>query len=496
MSSLRQRVRTALRWLLGPALRAVDRRIARRVQGFEDRISHAERDIDALRSYGQLLAGSLSPTADSGLSPAAQVAPEASEAIVPAKIPTAPNGRVRFVDRLSCPVCRTDVEVVPELVTTDGRVKRGHVPCPTCQTVVGVVRDFRIDFRTPGVRPASSGPARVIPPVGELRLQYDDERVRRSGDWVSWDDRYAISHGSVTDSLEYRGTFTDALVHMVIHDRGGIVDFFVDGRHAGTADLYCGDWFVMPFTMVSDLPFEEHEIRIIPRGTKNAASAGCDVFFGELVLLGPRTDPAFGEAKPLNRGNPYTPVFERYISQVPEGELILEVGGGERRRLRPGYVNLEYMSVESADVFGDIQHLPFRDGSFTLALAQAVFEHVTDPYAAAAELVRVARPGGFVVIDAAFMQPLHAAPHHYFNITPMGMTELLNKSCTIVEVDHYDGLAGTVDWMLKSVGGPSKVSDEEYARVIAGIRAIEKKMSHEEFRAAASGFWVVARKPD
>ncbi len=186
----------------------------------------------------------------------------------------------------------------------------------------------------------------------------------------------------------------DAITHLVVHPGGGIVDFFVDGRHAAMADLYNGGWFVLSFAAASDLPFDEHVLRIQPRGAKNNESAASEVFLAELVLQGPRTDPDFGQAQPINRGNPYMEVFERYIEQVPADELILEVGGGERRRVRPGYVNLEYLSFECADVYGDIHHLPFQDGTFSLVLAQAVFEHVIDPYTAAEELVRVSKPGG------------------------------------------------------------------------------------------------------
>src|SRR4051812_11897411 len=44
----------------------------------------------------------------------------------------------------------------------------------------------------------------------------------------------------------------------------------------------------------------------------------------------------------------------------------------------------------------DVEHLPFPDGAFGAVLAQTVFEHVPDPAAVTAELVRVTRPGGRV----------------------------------------------------------------------------------------------------
>lgn len=51
-------------------------------------------------------------------------------------------------------------------------------------------------------------------------------------------------------------------------------------------------------------------------------------------------------------------------------------------------------------VAGDVTRLPFRDGAFDLAVAVTVLEFVADPDRAFAELVRVLRPGGRVVVGA------------------------------------------------------------------------------------------------
>jgi hypothetical protein len=477
----------------------VDRRVGWRLRQLEDeygeRLSRAERDIRGFEGYAQLIAGALAAPGDPHAAGNGHSAAPAADLPVSTLSTTADSDRqIGFLDRLACPVCRADVEVVPEIVTADGRVKRGYVPCAGCQEVIALVRDFRADFLTRGAPiPSLIEPPRVVPVVGELRIPFDDDRLRRVGDWESWDGRYVLSHGHVADSLEYRGRFTDALVHLVYHVNGGIVDFFVDGAHVGMADLYSDNWNALPFMIATDLPLSEHVLRIQPRGTRNASATAADVFVHELVLHGPRTEPDFEEPQPLHRGNPYTDVFERSVSEVPQGQLILEVGGGERRRQLPGYINLEFLSFEAADVYGNIQHLPFRDDTFGLVLAQAVFEHVPDPFAAAAEMIRVTRPGGRIVVDVAFMQPLHAAPYHYFNMTPMGLVELF-KSCNIVEVDHYDDLVFVVDWLLRSVGAHEKVTAGEFGAVIDGVRAMAAKLSHDDVRPAASGFWVAAAK--
>jgi ubiquinone/menaquinone biosynthesis C-methylase UbiE len=47
---------------------------------------------------------------------------------------------------------------------------------------------------------------------------------------------------------------------------------------------------------------------------------------------------------------------------------------------------------------GDVQALSFRDGTFDVCRAQRLLEHVPDPDRALAEMARVTRPGGRVVV--------------------------------------------------------------------------------------------------
>jgi SAM-dependent methyltransferase len=72
-------------------------------------------------------------------------------------------------------------------------------------------------------------------------------------------------------------------------------------------------------------------------------------------------------------------------------------------------------------VVGDVHHLPFADGSLGGVLALNVFEHLADPARAAAELRRCLAPGSKVVIQTAFLQPLHADPYHFYNSTEVGI---------------------------------------------------------------------------
>lgn len=56
---------------------------------------------------------------------------------------------------------------------------------------------------------------------------------------------------------------------------------------------------------------------------------------------------------------------------------------------------LENPVVDEAHVF-DGKHVPLPDGSVDLVLSDHVFEHIADPAAAAAELDRLLKPGGWI----------------------------------------------------------------------------------------------------
>lgn len=49
-------------------------------------------------------------------------------------------------------------------------------------------------------------------------------------------------------------------------------------------------------------------------------------------------------------------------------------------------------------VSGDLGHLPFRDGAFTVVFSRSVFEHLANPKQVLQEFHRVLKPNGFCVI--------------------------------------------------------------------------------------------------
>jgi hypothetical protein len=141
----------------------------------------------------------------------------------------------------------------------------------------------------------------------------------------------------------------------------------------------------------------------------------------------------------------YSTLLVAMVGRYSEG-LILDCGAGKRNHYYDNVVNYEIVDYDSTDVIGVGECLPFKDGVFDAVISIAVLEHVRDPFACAAEIVRVLKPGGELVCSVPFLQPLHGFPHHYYNMTPQGLQALFERSLVVDSLTVPE--AGLPIWSL------------------------------------------------
>ena len=149
--------------------------------------------------------------------------------------------------------------------------------------------------------------------------------------------------------------------------------------------------------------------------------------------------------------NPYH--FDNKLLKGRIGELggsltgrMLDVGCGERPHaaLFPNidrYFGIEHLgaviNVEQSlaasvahvrhiiDAFAEGERLPFRERSFDSCIAIEVLEHVPDPTLVVAEMRRVVKPGGAVMVTVPFVGELHQTPYDFRRFTIFGIEGLL-----------------------------------------------------------------------
>jgi SAM-dependent methyltransferase len=150
-------------------------------------------------------------------------------------------------------------------------------------------------------------------------------------------------------------------------------------------------------------------------------------------------------------GHPYSPAVLAMIGRCTNG-LVLDCGAGRRDIYYDNVVNYEIVDYDTTDVIGLGEKLPFHDDVFDAIISIAVLEHVRDPFACAAELIRVLKPSGELVCSVPFLQPLHGYPHHYYNMTAQGLRALFERSLIIDDLRVVsEGLpVWSLTWIIRS----------------------------------------------
>lgn len=134
----------------------------------------------------------------------------------------------------------------------------------------------------------------------------------------------------------------------------------------------------------------------------------------------------------IKRARSFFPrLADRIASTTVEPRILLIGAGG----LGPGLETIIHRSgfrfLETDISIGpriqlvcDAHHLPFLDGSFDAVFAQAVLEHVADPWQCVREIHRVLQPQGIVYAGTPFLQQVHGGAYDFTRFTYRGHRRL------------------------------------------------------------------------
>lgn len=120
---------------------------------------------------------------------------------------------------------------------------------------------------------------------------------------------------------------------------------------------------------------------------------------------------------------------------------VLDVGCGTmpyRAVTLPLVRSYDSLDVEArapgVTYLADVQSMPeVPDSRYDTVLCSEVLEHIPRPEAALAEIHRVLRPKGRLLLSVPFLSRLHEEPHDYYRYTEHGLRELLGRQGFVVE---------------------------------------------------------------
>lgn len=119
--------------------------------------------------------------------------------------------------------------------------------------------------------------------------------------------------------------------------------------------------------------------------------------------------------------------MESFLKEFASAEETLDLGAGRStyQDLFPNRISMDIDPTAAPDVVGDIHDLPFSNERFPLILCTEVLEHCYSPHKAIAEMKRVLKPAGRLILTTRFIFPLHEIPNDYFRYTKYGLRSLL-----------------------------------------------------------------------
>jgi SAM-dependent methyltransferase len=150
---------------------------------------------------------------------------------------------------------------------------------------------------------------------------------------------------------------------------------------------------------------------------------------------------------PIHR-RPLTAIVAAAAAATPPGSDVLDAGAG-RAPYRSLFDHCRYVAQDwpssvhgsaRIDVVADLRDLPLEDRTFDLVLCTEVLEHLPDPRPAMAEMRRVLRPGGRLIVTVPFVIELHEEPYDYLRYTSYALRALVEDAG--LEVDDVRPLTG------------------------------------------------------
>jgi SAM-dependent methyltransferase len=102
------------------------------------------------------------------------------------------------------------------------------------------------------------------------------------------------------------------------------------------------------------------------------------------------------------------------------------------------YDILDVQPGPTVTIVADLQDCPqIEDNTYDVIICTQVLEHVPNPFKAVAELHRILKPGGHLIVTVPAAYPYHAVPRDYWRFTKDSLELLFNERFKDAQVTSY-----------------------------------------------------------
>lgn len=166
--------------------------------------------------------------------------------------------------------------------------------------------------------------------------------------------------------------------------------------------------------------------------------------------------------------------LEKFLARHSSDEkLVLDIGcaDGKYRKYFPNRVGLDIEEGKGVDIIGDAHDLPFENDKFDMVLCTEVLEHLHSPHVAIAEMYRVLKKGGTLILTTRFIFSIHDAPHDYYRFTKYGLQYLLKDKFGIIEMEEETSTKDTFAVLLQRVGYQTNMLGGKFTKAMVFLAA-------------------------
>jgi SAM-dependent methyltransferase len=134
--------------------------------------------------------------------------------------------------------------------------------------------------------------------------------------------------------------------------------------------------------------------------------------------------------------------------------VVLDIGGGRRRGSFTAPEAATWLVLDSnrdfrPHILGDAQSIPVRSNCIDCIKCTELLEHVEYPEEVIAEISRVLKPGGTLLLSTPFIFAIHSDPFDFQRFTDQKLARMLEDSFKIIALKKQGLYFTVLAYMIK-----------------------------------------------